>query len=400
MGMSERPGGVKSMSGMETGDLKAFLGMEQEFNSLRALQVEEEFMRENVIEHRQECNSRPWCDFRKVVPLRERCQMTAEWEIKPFDSSLLSNKSPKDSFVALSRSPLFTANECSKVIEEAEEMAAWTQGFPYASKENEEFMPHRTRLEKLPHSTTFLGSILATRVYPVLQEAFPDIPEARAQHLRLYQATVLKYNSSGVPIHTPVHQDFSFVTLTVSLNDPVNYEGGGTWIEGLRESVRVKIGHGLAHAGSVWHAGHPVQGGVRYVLAMFFCSTKFIDHSLRFEQRASSLLRKNKISEAIQLYRLCVKFNPDALTAWCVLANLHWTAAELEAAAECKRNVEDGLRRIDVKDWPPSYKGVLFNLAKLYLKMQHSQSALSALTLCLEIEPEWKEARSILKMVT
>ncbi|EKX42019.1 hypothetical protein GUITHDRAFT_111874 [Guillardia theta CCMP2712] len=373
---------------MDPTNLKAFLGLEQQVNTLRYLQVEEEFIRENVAEHRQECNSRPWCDFRKVVPLNERCGIPTKWDFKSFEGVLLKQQSPKETYVAMSETPLFSASECSQVIEEAEQVAAWTQGFPYASKENEQFMPHRTPVEKLPRSTAFLGNVLATRVYPLLETAFPDVPEARAQHLRLYQATVLKYNSSGSPILTPVHQDFSFLTLTVSLNDPVNYQGGGD------------LDRRPERFWSVWHAGHPVQGGVRYVLAMFFCSTKFIDHSLRFEQRASNALRRGQMSEAIQLYRLCVKYNPHALTAWCVLANLHWTSAEHEAVAECQRVVEEGLGKLDVRDWPPSYKGVLLNLAKLYMKMEDPEKAISALKLCIDIDPDWKEARSMISSIT
>ncbi len=145
-----------------------------------------------------------------------------------------------------------------------------------------------------------LGPILARRICPAIEAAFPDTREAQAPFLRLYQATVLRYAADAVaaPVSTPVHQDFAFMTVTVPLNDPAEYMGGGTWIHELQRAVRPPAGHAIAHSGRVWHAGHPVTRGTRYALALFFHSSRFSDHGLRFYQRGCALIAEGRQSEA------------------------------------------------------------------------------------------------------
>ena len=118
--------------------------------------------------------------------------------------------------------------------------------------------------------------------------------------MRLYQATVLRYAADAVAaaVSTPVHQDFAFMTVTVPLNDPAEYMGGGTWIHELQRAVRPPAGHAIAHSGRVWHAGHPVTRGTRYALALFFHSSRFSDHGLRFYQRGCALIAEGRQSEA------------------------------------------------------------------------------------------------------
>ena len=181
----------------------------------------------------------------------------------------------------------------------------------------ESCMPDRIAVDLLPEALGWLAPTLAQRLCPAIETAFPGLPEVTAQNLRLYQATVLRYDASTAPgpVSTPVHQDFSVVTMTIPLNDPMEYDGGGTWINPLHLAVKPPIGHALAHAGRVWHAGQPVTNGTRYALAMFFHSSGHVDHGRRFEQRATSLIAKKKIVDACEELTFSLRAYSEAVVS-------------------------------------------------------------------------------------
>jgi hypothetical protein len=92
--------------------------------------------------------------------------------------------------------------------------------------------------------------------------------------MRVHDAFIVRYDADGDgSISLPEHSDTSAVSFTVALNSSGNdFEGGGTWIEALGEKgmvVDADVGHAVAFAGPLRHAGYPVTRGCRVILVLF-----------------------------------------------------------------------------------------------------------------------------------
>lgn len=122
---------------------------------------------------------------------------------------------------------------------------------------------------------------LPTRIYPLLGTSFEQsLPNWRA--LRVADAFVVKYNASGGQTFLAPHRDGSVLSFNIALNARDEYEGGGTWFEGLGQSLPIERGHVCAHASGVLHGGHPISSGVRYILVAFVIVEGYQNWAMRF----------------------------------------------------------------------------------------------------------------------
>jgi len=319
--------------------LRQFLGADSDASPRVLDSKYEDGLVENVAEHARECNADPWGGFKRLVPIKERDACIPTNWTRPAEPLELRALDPERE-VAVSESMLLFREECDAVIAEAEASAQWTKSFPHASKEREALLPERVKVEHLPATLAWLGPTLARRICPAIEAAFRECPAAKVHQLRLYQATVLRYDAdSTAGCHLPVHQDFSFITVTVPLNDPAEYDGGGTWIHVLQRAVRPPVGHALAHSGRVWHGGHPVTRGRRYALALFFHSARLVNHGLRFEQRATHLIAQGKTLDACKELTFSVRAYDEAARAQRV--DRAQSVTELVTAAPQGRSLAD-----------------------------------------------------------
>jgi len=92
--------------------------------------------------------------------------------------------------------------------------------------------------------------------------------------MRVHDAFIVRYDADGDgSISLPEHSDTSAVSFTVALNsNGTDFEGGGTWFEALGEKgmvVDADVGHAVAFAGPLRHAGYPVTRGCRVILVLF-----------------------------------------------------------------------------------------------------------------------------------
>lgn len=90
------------------------------------------------------------------------------------------------------------------------------------------------------------------------------------RRIRVHDAFVVRYDAAAQR-SLPLHTDQGELSLTISLNSADEYEGGGTWFEGLGRAVRPdEAGHVVVFpGGSTVHGGREVTNGVRYILAVF-----------------------------------------------------------------------------------------------------------------------------------
>lgn len=163
--------------------------------------------------------------------------------------------------------PLLTAGECQAIVDESEDWATRAGGWTSTRHFN-----HPTTdipLAELPRTRAMLNTdLLPRRIYPMLGQAFrAALPSWRA--LRVADAFIVKYNAAGGQTKLAPHRDGSVLSFNIALNDRLEYEGGGTWFEGLGQSLPIDKGHVCCHASGVMHGGHPITSGVRYILVGF-----------------------------------------------------------------------------------------------------------------------------------
>lgn len=97
------------------------------------------------------------------------------------------------------------------------------------------------------------------------------IQNAFMRRLRVHDAFVVRYDAAAQR-SLPLHTDQGELSLTISLNTADHdYEGGGTWFEGLGRAVRpTEAGHVVVFpGGETVHGGREITRGVRYILAVF-----------------------------------------------------------------------------------------------------------------------------------
>ena len=208
----------------------------------------------------------------------------------------------EDYLVHTSAVPLLTSEECELVIQEVRRQAsshhrpfrklnllepgtpltcACVQISPRQSEEwamreggwtSQRHFNHPTTdipLAELPRTRAMLNqAVLPSRIYPMLGQAFSNsLPNWRA--LRVADAFVVKYNATGGQTFLKPHRDGSVLSFNIALNNRFEYEGGGTWFEGLGQALPIEKGHVCCHASGVMHGGHPITSGVRYILVGF-----------------------------------------------------------------------------------------------------------------------------------
>ena len=90
-------------------------------------------------------------------------------------------------------------------------------------------------------------------------------------HVEIKRSFLVKYNASGDAQRLlEKHRDAYIISFTLALNDPEEYEGGGTRIVDLNTVVKAKKGEVLLFSGRRMHAGVEITKGVRYIMTGWF----------------------------------------------------------------------------------------------------------------------------------
>ena len=90
---------------------------------------------------------------------------------------------------------------------------------------------------------------------------------------------MVPYDAATGQVELGMHRDFLALTVNIALNQPSDFEGGGTVLEALsKEPIKFQRGHALIHPGDVRHAGSSTTSGTRYVLVLFLMSKTIVPH--------------------------------------------------------------------------------------------------------------------------
>ena len=109
---------------------------------------------------------------------------------------------------------------------------------------------------------------LRTLLLPALSACYPEAAP-RASQLHVHDCFLVRYDASKQS-SLPTHTDQSLLSFTIALNDPSEYEGGGTYFRGLGRAVDAPAaGHAVLFPGKVEHGGQPISKGLRYIIVLF-----------------------------------------------------------------------------------------------------------------------------------
>ena len=155
--------------------------------------------------------------------------------------------------VYTSLTPLLRADECAAAIRAAEAWAAsaggWTTSRHFAVPTTDVPLRHLTSL--LPALNRALRDVLL----PAAAAAYYPAAMARAARLRVLDGFLVRY-TAGEQAGLPTHCDQSLLSYTIALNEPTEYEGGGTYFRAIGAALDAPhAGHAVLFPGRLEHAG-------------------------------------------------------------------------------------------------------------------------------------------------
>ena len=91
---------------------------------------------------------------------------------------------------------------------------------------------------------------------------------------------LVKYDgkAKGTEMHTD-NSEYVYITLNVVLSNDSDFNGGGTYIEAIDETIHLKQGEMIIHLGDLEHAGQDIHSGVRRLLICFL-ACEWVDEAL------------------------------------------------------------------------------------------------------------------------
>jgi len=227
-----------------------------------------------------------------------------------------------DDLARVSCQPILTPAECQVLIDEADGINSdvrnkqWMEGgarYGTPSDKVGALMP----LERLPKSFEMINEQLLPRIFASVVKAF-DCCASHPSDLRIGGARVVRYDAAAGQVELGIHRDFLALTVNIALNDPTEFEGGGTVVEALSEiPIRSQRGHALIHPGDVRHAGSSITSGSRYVLVLFLMSKTIIPHDRylgEWAQQCMGIAVNSDMDEKESWLRTAANYFADAYT--------------------------------------------------------------------------------------
>lgn len=205
--------------------------------------------------------------------------------------ALFAPETQQNNLVFRSRRPILTAIECANVLQKVEEFHKVHRNGAWDTVRHSSVKTTDVAVEDVPQLRPWLRELLRTRLCPLVHHAYPKLADGSStmeknahnepceshSRVRVHDAFIVRYDAdTDGSFSLPEHSDTSAVSFTVALNSSSkgDFEGGGTWFEALGEDRRgmvvdAEMGHAVAFAGPLRHAGYPVEKGVRIILVLF-----------------------------------------------------------------------------------------------------------------------------------
>jgi predicted 2-oxoglutarate/Fe(II)-dependent dioxygenase YbiX len=224
----------------------------------------------------------------RILPEKEWTSFS--FDKKKNDSSIIDDVPPHlfsyDDLARTSLEPLFSAEDCAAIIQEAEHVARWrnAQSLAAYARNASTFVS----VGNLPKASYWLDGALARVLYPAIESVFSrEELYFSVPYLRCSAASIVKYNATAGQTSLGVHRDGPLIAITIPLNPLTDYDGGGTYIEALNNIetttstggvLKLNTGHVLMHPAMLRHGGATITRGLRYIMVVWIFSKKYIPH--------------------------------------------------------------------------------------------------------------------------
>ena len=239
---------------------------------------------------------------------------------------------------AVTAAPLFSQDECAFIIDEAERKDGWVpQEFRYARDVVQQ-------CEDLPEVRSWLEAACRESLFPLLQRTFPEVVgdgAAARDALRVFDSKILRYDSSKGESHLGAHRDGTLLTCVIALNSLDEYEGGGTTMEPLDQTLRYDVGRVCVHPGEVRHGGAAVLKGVRYALVVFVDSALIFEPARALANEGDAQRLRGDLDAAAKLYDHAIEAGSRNELPWCGKGQVALEKGQFSEAAACYATAVD-----------------------------------------------------------
>eukprot|EP00656_Telonema_subtile_P031763 TRINITY_DN34768_c0_g1_i1.p1 TRINITY_DN34768_c0_g1~~TRINITY_DN34768_c0_g1_i1.p1 ORF type:complete len:171 (+),score=55.68 TRINITY_DN34768_c0_g1_i1:119-631(+) len=155
-------------------------------------------------------------------------------------------------------------DRCAWVVQQAEAAAQARGG--WGTQRHYSVPTTDIAVHTMPEVLDWFNALIQSELFPMIcAEYSQPFPHA----LRVHDVFIVKYDADQGQRSLPLHVDQSSFSFTIALNDVSEYQGGGTWFDDLKQSIRVDCGQVLAFPGNLLHGGGELASGVRYIIAAF-----------------------------------------------------------------------------------------------------------------------------------
>ena len=276
-----------------------------------------------------------------------------------------------DTNIYVTDPPLFSREECASVIQKAEEHFQQTNGGEWTTQKSGQYQVAGFLLQEVPAVREWFIQTVRTKLFPILAKTFPDF--CNAEDLCVDNSYLFKYTPE-TGRRTDIHTDSGCLSFTIALNGPDEYEGGGTWFQGLEENdegvLEMEAGQVTFRVGGVKHCGRAVTSGTRYIIGGF-CLHRRKPETVRL------LLADPDDRAGLEA---AVVLNPNCDPAYNMLAHAYEQQQDVARAQQvleyCRQHVN------------PQAAEVAYALGTIYLDQGLFRKANECLQTCLSVDAD------------
>ena len=219
----------------------------------------------------------------------------------------------------------------------------------------------------MPKTRAWLQDTLQSRFFPLLKSRFG------VDDLVLYDGLVL--GNQAPSRSQPIHRDASLLTLNVALSRLEDFEGGGTYIEVLDDTLKINQGHLLCHAGSVMHAGVGINKGERWVFVLFVLGESQPQFSRRCHAQALECIQDRQLKQAEEVLQTGLRVATNDHLLHNTMGRLHLMRQDPKMAIKSFQSADNAY---------PVCQKAMVSIAQILIESRRPRAALRRFNLVLE----------------
>ncbi|KAL3904726.1 MAG: hypothetical protein SGARI_004792, partial [Bacillariaceae sp.] len=135
--------------------------------------------------------------------------------------------------IFVSQQPLLTREECAHIIQLADEYFQEHNNGEWPALPAGEYKMRGFQLKDIPSIRQFFTEVFRRRFLPIVQHTNPNFASKIAD-LCLDNCYLMKF-TPATGARMDIHCDDGCLSFTIQMNPMEEYEGGGTWFEGLAD---------------------------------------------------------------------------------------------------------------------------------------------------------------------